>query len=372
MGEDVVVNLFLWVRVALVGSIFIILPRITRKGLLFGVYVGEEFADGNEAREVLRRWTRGVGVVMAAALLVGLAGTLAGQAVAGNLTGTAVLLLGGTWLYFRSHARVKALPRPDVERRAGRAVAALQVTSVAWERLTKLTLAICVLVAVGTLFYAGIRFSDMNPTMPTLWSLIGGADGWTDTSLLTVMYIPSWSLFLGPLFALLGLMTASAKRSLRDGPGGRSVEAQDAFRAFMASVFCGTALFICALLTAVAVQVVRIGLGEASSLSIEILWLVLAMLVYMVGSLAWIIRRYGQGGALLERGAIDGALTGGLADNRHWYGGVFYFDRDDPSLMVESRFGIGYTMNYGNRIALSLNILFGAVLVVLVALGFFL
>lgn len=51
MSEVIVVNLFLWVMVFLVGGIFFKFPRITRKGWLFGVYVGEEFADGAEARQ---------------------------------------------------------------------------------------------------------------------------------------------------------------------------------------------------------------------------------------------------------------------------------------------------------------------------------
>jgi uncharacterized membrane protein len=32
-----------------------------------------------------------------------------------------------------------------------------------------------------------------------------------------------------------------------------------------------------------------------------------------------------------------------------WKGGVFYFNRQDPSLFVPKRFGIGYTINFANR-----------------------
>ena len=54
MSEAVVVNTFFIFRVFLVGGISLILPRIMRKGLLFGVYVGEEFADnGLVGREAL-------------------------------------------------------------------------------------------------------------------------------------------------------------------------------------------------------------------------------------------------------------------------------------------------------------------------------
>jgi len=376
MSEAVVVNLFLWVRVLLVGGIFILLPRITRKGLLFGVYVGEEFAEGDAPRKLLRAWDRGCGMVMVSALLVGLGGTLAGHAVAGNLTGTAVLLLGGSGLYFRSYSKVRALARPDVARQAGLATAPLQVVGPTGETFAKITLVICLVAALATITYGLVSYQGMAARMPTLWSIIGGTDGWTDKSLLTVMYVPSWNLVLGPLYALLAMMTATAKRSLREGPGGRSAEAQDAFRALTANVFSGMALFICALLTLFSVQVIRIGLTETSSLGAGMLWIMGAMLVFMLvfmlANLGRILRRFGQGGALIERGSSEGALTGGLADNAHWVWGVFYINRDDPSWLVESRFGIGYTTNYGNRAAVLFTVTFLALILSLVALGFFL
>ena len=74
----------------------------------------------------------------------------------------------------------------------------------------------------------------------------------------------------------------------------------------------------------------------------------------------------------MEQSAEGGSLTGGLADNTHWVWGLFYINRDDPSLMLESRFGIGYTVNYGNRIAVLYVVTALALLVGLIVLGFFL
>lgn len=37
------------------------------------------------------------------------------------------------------------------------------------------------------------------------------------------------------------------------------------------------------------------------------------------------------------------------ADN-HWKGGLFYFNKNDPSIFVEKRFGIGWTLNFANPI----------------------
>jgi len=87
------------VRVTLVGGLLLVFPRTARKGLFFGMYVGEEFADGHEGRRVLGSWNKGILVVMAVSILIGLAFTLGGQAEAGNLTGTSFLLLAPVGLY---------------------------------------------------------------------------------------------------------------------------------------------------------------------------------------------------------------------------------------------------------------------------------
>ena len=372
MDEVIVVNLFLWVRVFLVGGIFIMFPRITRKGLFFGVYVGEEFAESDGARTVMRSWDRSCGIVMASALVVGLIGTAAGNAVAGNLTGTVVLLLGCTGLFFRTYSKVKGMPLPDVAPQAEKATATLRVGNPKGETFAKISLVICLVVALATVIYAVLKYPSMGDRMPTLWSLIGGAEGSTEISYLTVLYVPSWNLVVSPLYALLALMVSTAKRSLREGPGSRSAEAQDAFRGMTANVFSGGALLVSALLTMFSVQVVHIALGDASSLGAEMLWPMGAIILGGLVSLFVMIRRFGQGGSRLEKGPSEGALTGGLADNTHWVGGVGYFNRDDPSLMVENRFGIGYTMNWGNRTSVVFTLLSLGLILSLIVLGFFL
>jgi uncharacterized membrane protein len=40
----------------------------------------------------------------------------------------------------------------------------------------------------------------------------------------------------------------------------------------------------------------------------------------------------------------------GFDDDQYWKGGLFYFNKNDPSVFVEKRFGIGYTINFANPI----------------------
>jgi uncharacterized membrane protein len=372
MGEVLVVNLFLFLRVLLVGGIFIIFPRITRKGLFFGVYVGEEFPDSGPAKSILKTWVKSCLAWMATALGIGLVGTLAGSAVWGNLTGTAVLIIGLTALFFRTYGKVKKLKPPSGIEEASRGTATLQIGSTRGEAFAKVTLVICLLVALGTLSYAYLSYPGMAESMPTLWSLFGGGEGTTEVTYLTILYLPGWNLLLAPLFALLALMVSTAKRSLREGPGNRSAEAQEAFRNTNAILFSGNALFMLAMLTTVSLNVLSIGRGRAEAIWG---WVWLLMVVYILSALAGLVvlfRHFGQGGSRIERGYDDGALTGGLADNDRWVGGVFYVNPDDPSLMVESRFGIGYAMNWGQGLSIVFATFFGGLTLTLIALGFFL
>jgi hypothetical protein len=359
MGEAAVVNLALMLRVLLVGGIFLILPHITRKGLLFGVYVGEGYADRAAARRLLGDWHRGFVILMVVSLLVGFGISLAGRPVAGNLTGTAILLLGGLGLYLRFHSTARGLALPVTEEQAKKATAPLVGGEPKGAGLAKLALGLCLLTSLAAFVYAVVSYEGL----------------WSDRSFVAVMFAPSLNLILSPSLALLALLTANAKRSVRGGSGGRSVEAQDAFRAAIANACSWLALLICAFMTILSVQILRIRISGTSSLGGGF-WLMVGVMagvviVFSLFNLIRILKRYGQGGALIERASVDAPLTDGLADNVHWVWGLFYVDRDDPSIMVEKRFGIGYTFNYGNRTAILIVATFLVLFLSLIALGLF-
>lgn len=372
MDRAVVIMLFFVVRVFLVVGILFALPRIARKGLLFGVYVGEAFAGSDEALAVRRSWDRGCVAVMVIAFAVGFTIAAFGWPVTGNLTGTGVLLVAGLVLYVRTYTRVRALAPPDAARHAARVTAFIQRERSRAETHAKLVLILCLLASLGTIIYALISYRAMPDRIPVPSNVVGRVQGVAEKSLLAVLYTPVLDLVLGPLYAGLAWMVARAKRSLREGADEGAAAVQDGFRALVSNVLSGTALFLCAVLTLYSVQRVRIGLSQTTSVGAGIWWLSGGFLLFAVVSLIGMMGRYGQGGALLERRQPQGELTGGLADNAHWVLGMFYVDRDDPSLMVEERFGIGYTMNWGNPRAVLIAVGITSSIVALISLAFFL
>lgn len=368
MSEAIVLDLFLAVRVALIGGILLFLPHIVRGGLLFGVYVGEQAEDST--RQLRVEWTRGCLVAMAASLTVGFAISSAGSPLAGNLTGTAVLLLGALILYFRVHAKAVQLAPAEASRDIERVTAILDAGTNRVKVFTIAAAFACTALSVAVETYALMGYRAMPDLVPRWGGLIGGASSLTGRSLVAVMIVPTLNIVFTPFLALLAVLTAMAKRSPRTGPAQRSIDAQDSFRAANAVLFSVNALLLCILLGLVSVQIVRHGLSRTASLGAGVWWFGGVVIVYMAGGLLWLMRHFGQGGARLEGDTHNAPLGGGLADDRKWVAGLFYVDKDDPSIMVEKRFGIGYTLNYGNRIALTMvaTVLALGILVTVVAL----
>ena len=247
MNEDAAVAyLALLLRVGVVGGLLLVLPKIARKGLLFGVHVGEERAKADDAHRLRRDWNRGCVAVMVAALAVGLTiGVAVGDAVVGNLVGTGVLLLLALALYIKVHSRARAMIPPGAAQQAEMAAAPLNAKATRAEVAARFTLVVCVLTALVTATYSMIAVAEMPDRVPALSDAFTGRGELVDKSIVAVMFFPALNLIASPFYALLALLTATAKRSVRVGSRDSSVDAQDSFRSAATTVTSGIALFMC-------------------------------------------------------------------------------------------------------------------------------
>ena len=62
----------------------------------------------------------------------------------------------------------------------------------------------------------------------------------------------------------------------------------------------------------------------------------------------------GQGGSRMSPGpqATDSPQpVGDRTEDRFWKLGAFYFNPDDPAVLVEKRFGLGYSVNFARPAA---------------------
>jgi uncharacterized membrane protein len=339
--------LILLFEALVIGSLMLLMllyPRIARRGLLFGVYVGEERWDSPEARRIVRGWQAAVVVWTLAS--IGIVSALFQVFRTPFFMGMAVLFVAVSgmglylWAYFR--ARALAVPGPPPP-----AVAAL-ARSEGTPLLPFFILAACVLCAVFAFVYCAARYSDLPARVPTHFGPSGHPDAWRPKSFWTVMLMPLMTLIIGTGMGGVVYFTATAKRAPRYPQLQVSAEAQLKFRRAVTRFLSAISIVVTVMMTMISVGSVRVGLGLATNLSPWTMGITVVLVVLALGGTLWLALHYGQGGARLERSAGNAPLTDGLADNRNWVLGVFYVNRDDPSIFVKRRFGFGYTINFGN------------------------
>ena len=364
------------VETATIGGLFLLYPRFARRGLLFGVYVGEQTSTGPDARAIASSWYR----AMLAWLVVGL--------VAAMALGTLVpktpligmfplgLVAGFVVLYIRAYRRAQQLAIPPAApsvafvRRVPEPSLALPVTA----------LVVGVLCGIICVVYSIAWYPQLPDRIPTHFGITDAPDAWHAKSFAGVMTESLLTLIIGIGLGGIAIFTARAKRAVRysttvvgtadarvaERETEISLQAQLRFRRAVTRLISTISILVAVMMTAVNVAAIRVGAGRASGIPWPVMVLMVLIVVLAIGGSLYIGLRYGQGGSRLERAVAAAPLTNGLADNRRWVLGAFYVNRDDPSFMVEDRFGLGYTLNFGNPKAV---LAFGGFLAAIIALA---
>lgn len=83
----------------------------------------------------------------------------------------------------------------------------------------------------------------------------------------------------------------------------------------------------------------------------DLAWARVLLPIGLVAVLAFLLWAGQNGSRLRVQGQAADGRTTNEDDDRYWWFGMFYANRDDPSLIVPKRFGIGRTVNLGHPLA---------------------
>jgi uncharacterized membrane protein len=338
------------------AAFFLLLPRIARRGLVFGVYVGEEAAGSASVLRLNSRWTRAILAWTGAAFVANAVVALRWGPLPAYVAGLLSLLCGYLVEYFRSYRAALALaplasPPPAVA----------YVASSPRPLPAYVSLVACALGGLLAIVYTWLHLDQLPAQMPVHFDAVGRPDAYRPTSFGSIWGLPLLTMVVGTALSGMAALIAHAKRAVRRGDEGRSLAAQERFRAAMSAFLAVTALVTTGLMVVTSIGAVRVATGAARTLPPLVPVISILLVGLAVGGTGFLAVRYGQGGARIE--APGGApLTNGLADNRRWALGLFYFNPQDPSIFVEKRFGFGYTLNFGNWKAVVALVLFLALL----------
>jgi uncharacterized membrane protein len=305
--------------------LFHAMPRFSRPDILFAVTVPEAFVGG-AGRALVSRYRVIVWIGAAAALAIGLLlpapqpGSERGAMPLIGLVAGNMVVAVTAWLMAHRKARAHAVA-PSVVR-----VASLVARDTS--------------IPGGVLFAAG-PFAILLATALLIYTYRdNGPDGRGTSNPFGQLAFSA--VFVGMMLMMAVSLARQSRQTTVDGP---AAAAERRFRRVNALVplLVGYAAAI-----SMSVATVESIPAFGHTMSGSAGFVLLPLMLVNVGLTFWMFR-VGQGGQRAVAPAARQEVHGDATPDTAWkVGGMFYFNPHDPAVWVEKRFGIGYTVNFGN------------------------
>ncbi|MGH8201427.1 MAG: DUF5808 domain-containing protein [Steroidobacteraceae bacterium] len=192
--------------------------------------------------------------------------------------------------------------------------------------------------------YLWLHWQQIPVRLPVHWGPDGTADRWAARSWSSVYLAPL--IVAGVLVPLTLIRHGMGHWARAIQPAGAPGEDASRFRRTSSIALLAIEYAIALQASWIALRPLIQGVGPLGVAGALMLLLPLPFAIIFV----IVLGRLGQGGSRLapatETEASSNQPIGHRTADRYWRLGVFYVNRDDPAVIVEKRFGIGYTFNF--------------------------
>ena len=293
-----------------IGAALFAIPNMTRRELLFAVPVPPDFRESQAGRHAILMFRAAVACVVLAGVGVLLVSPTELLSVAAAAVPIAILSAAGISFYWQNRKLAPAAVQYTRPRE-------VELTA-APEELPRFALLaagpIVILGAAARFLY--LNWSRIPARFPVHWGANGQPNRWAERTFKGVY---------GPLFFAAELCAWILVMALAGWFGSR----RSRFRPVMLGVMIAIEYLLGILFALIALQ---------SLLVIHVWVFALLPLAFLIPLITVTRNKMNE-----SREPID------PTPNECWKGAIFYYNPNDPALMVEKREGIGYTFNFANH-----------------------
>lgn len=324
------------------------IPYLVKRTVVFGVSIPEEYTKTPELRVYKKRYAL---IVFSVSMVVFISflswGMLASPAeeqlvLVCTAMPIAMILLSLTcYVYF--HAKTTLLKR---QRRWGENLKQIKVTDLSVrsqdEMLPWYMYVLPVIVTLGVMGYTVLQYPTLPEQIPTHWGPNGQPDAFTTKNPLSVISAPLILLVMQVMFLGINETTKRSGIKLSATSTESSRIRQLTLRKYTSWFLFLISLLLTTLFSFLQLSTIHEGLlGEGTMLIAPFIFL----LVIFGGAIVYAVK-VGRAGEKIGTQSVEG--IGDVDEDEFWKGGLFYFNKNDPSIFVEKRFGVGWTLNLAN------------------------
>ncbi|MGG1631696.1 DUF1648 domain-containing protein [Rossellomorea sp. NRS-1567] len=274
-----------------------------------------------------------------------------------------VILFISMSLYFYFHMKVTTLKREKQWFKDRKQVKVSELNlRTKDEMLPWIVYVVPMVITAGLMVFTLGNFNSLPDQIPTHWGPDGKPDSFTTKTYLSALTLPLVLLVMNAMFLGINELTRNSGIKLSAGNIKASRVRQLRLRKYTSWLLFFISILISMLFTFL--QFTTLYENSVSDLLIITMPLAFSALV-LIGTVLMAIE-VGKKDSDLDLEIIDEG-TGEVInadDDQYWKGGLFYFNPEDPSIFVEKRFGVGWTLNFARP--LGYLILVGPLLVIVI------
>ncbi|WP_449539145.1 DUF1648 domain-containing protein [Ferdinandcohnia sp. Marseille-Q9671] len=341
--------IILFIAIFIMG-IQIAIPFLVKRTVIFGVTIPDPYSKNEKLVSYKKKYALLVSFLSVIALGGFLLWALVNEPSEEQtvLVGTILqfgIIIFSLCLYFYFHGKTIQVKRKQNWGVDGKRVkvADLSVRSQD-EMLPWYVYLVPILITVGVIGYTVLQYDLLPEQIPTHWGINGEADAFTEKTPMSAVQMPLVLLVMQIMFLAIqvGTKRSGIKLTATGTNASRirqlTLRKYSSWFMFLVS-FLLTIMFSFFQLTTIHPDL----LDGITMIATPIIFLV----VVLTGTIVFAIKVGRSDKIDIE---VNEKGTADYDDDSHWVGGLFYFNRKDPSIFVEKRFGVGWTINFGNPI----------------------
>ncbi|MGV8146310.1 MAG: DUF1648 domain-containing protein [Alkaliphilus sp.] len=347
-----------------------LLPAFSRKSLIFGVSIPEEVSSSSEVKDLKALYFKYLSITNIVSIIISyfIWKLLGMELVNASMFATILLVLALTISYYLVHTKGKKL-KANIGWKVGNKQIVV-INTIRKESSTAFNFSwfwLPSLMVVFTILIIVIAYPTLPEQIPGNYDVEGNVTRYDEKSPFTISILPLIMLGTTVMFYFISKMIVRAKENIN--PRYPEISAKKNRIAKYRWIVC-TLILACSMnLLFMVIQFHSFGwLG-----SINITPLALILSFGPILPIMYVAFTTGQSGnrvKIKEDLEIEGVMHND--DDNQWLGGLIYYNKSDPSLWVEKRFGIGWTVNAGHPIGMGICVLTVFLLVGLLIIPFIL
>ncbi|EON71965.1 DUF1648 domain-containing protein [Lysinibacillus sphaericus] len=322
-------------------------PYFTRKTAVFGVFIPEPFVQHHQLlkfKKQYSKWLGSLGGVFTLLQIILLFTSISeGTWIFISFILLYMMLILSSLLYMVYHARTKKLKQKEDWEGHVKTVHVMDVSLRAQdETLLPIFYTVPIIITLALITYTYMHYATIPDVFATHWNAQGEIDGWTEKTWISVIELPLLLLGMQLTYLLLGIGMKGAKIQLsaqeKEASANRERHQRKYGSWYLAAINLGVTILL------VVLQYTTIILQNETASYFFPLFIGFMMLTF--SGLLLFIWRIRKSNERFDTINTNETVPG---DDLYWKWGIFYINKDDPALLIQKKFGIGWTVNLGNK-----------------------